>query len=294
VAVDVAGRLREAGVRALLLKGASFADWLYPDGTRVYVDVDLFVPFDRVSASEALLSELGYGLLSAPVDMPADRPIASHWGGPEGGAPIDLHWALPEAGADPRVQWKELSRATDRLTLAGGELETLGEVGRSLLAALHGLRHADLPRPADDLSRALRAADRDTWREAADLARRIDALDGFSAGLRTQPAGAELAESIGVEPPRSTRAVLLTQSPPPGADGLDALFTARGAGARMRLIARTLVPTGRWMRANTAYGRRGGAWLALAYAWHPFGVVARLPAAIRAWRRARSAAGRGR
>jgi Uncharacterised nucleotidyltransferase len=294
VAVDVAGRLRGAGVPALLLKGASFADWLYPDGTRVYVDVDLFVPRDRVEASEALLSELGYGLQASPEDMPADRPIASHWGGPDGGAPIDLHWALPEAGGDPSVQWTELARATDRLTLAGGEVETLGEAGRCLLVALHGVRHADLPRPAEDLARALRVADLDTWREAADLARRIDALDGFSAGLRTQPAGAELAESIGVAAPRSARAILLTQSPPPGADGVDALLTARGARARARLIARTLVPTRRWMRANTARGRRGGAWLALAYAWHPFGVMARLPAALRAWSRARSAAGRGR
>jgi hypothetical protein len=285
----VAGRLRDAGVRALLLKGASFADWLYPEGTRVYVDVDLLVPFDLVKASEGLLSDLGYGLLAAPEDMPADRPIATHWGGPEGGAPIDLHWSLPEAGADPGVQWTELARATDQLALAGGEVETLGEAGRCLLVALHGLRHADLPRPAEDLSRALRVADLDTWRAAADLARRIDALDGFSAGLRTQPAGAELAESIGVEPPRSTRAILLTHSPPPGADGFDALFTARGGGARVRLIARTLVPTRRWMRSNTARGRRGGAWLAMAYAWHPFAVVARLPAALRAWSRAHRA-----
>jgi hypothetical protein len=137
-------------------------------------------------------------------------------------------------------------------------------------------------------------ASRETWASAAELARRIDALEGFSAGLRTLPAGAALAESIGVGPPRSTRAALLTQSPPPGADGLDALATARDARTRARLIARTLVPTRRWMRSSTALGRRGGPWLALAYAWHPAGVAARLPAALRAWSRARSAAGRGR
>jgi hypothetical protein len=257
----------------------------------VYVDVDLLVRPDHVRAAEALLRELGYSQLWAPEDMPADRPIASHWRRSDGGPPIDLHWALPEARADPLVQWEELSRATDRLSLAGGEVETLGEAGRCAMVALHAVRHASLPRPAEDFSRALHMADRAAWASGADLARRIDALDGFSAGLRTVAAGVELAESIGVPPPQSTRAVMLTQSPPPGAEGLDALVTARGAGARVRLIVRTLVPTRRWMRSSTALGRRGGPWLALAYAWHPLGVTARLPAAARAlWRARRVAA----
>ncbi|MEA2418514.1 MAG: hypothetical protein QOE60_720, partial [Thermoleophilaceae bacterium] len=262
VAADVCARLRQAGVRAILLKGASFADWLYPDGTRVYVDVDLLVREDRARAAEALLRELGYSQLWAPEDMPADLPIASHWRRSEGGPPVDLHWALPEARADAAVQWDELTRRTERL----GEIETLGEAGRCVTVALHAARHADLPKPAEDLARALRAADRSTWAEAGELARRIGALDGLSAGLRTQSAGAELADAIGVPPPRSTRAVLLTQSPPPGADGIDALFTAGGARARARLIARTLLPTPRWMRSSTTLGRRGGAaWLVVAY-----------------------------
>jgi hypothetical protein len=161
------------------------------------------------------------------------------------------------------------------------------------MVALHAARHADLPRPAEDLRRAVQVASRETWGEAAELARRLQALDGFSAGLRTLPTGVKLAEAVGVQPPRSTRAVLLTQSPPPGADGLDALVTARSVRAGVELVARTFVPTRRWMRASTALGRRGGPWLGLAYAWHPVGVLARLPAAVRAWWRARrSAAGR--
>jgi Uncharacterised nucleotidyltransferase len=286
VAVDVAGRLRQSGVRAILLKGASFADWLYPDGTRTYVDVDLLVRPDSAPVAEALLRELGYGPLWAPEDMPADLPIASHWRRSDGGPPIDLHWALPEARADPGVQWEQLSRGTDRL----GEIETLGEAGRCVMVALHAARHAGLPRPAEDLARAVHTVSAQTWAEAAGLARSIGAFDGFSAGLRTLAAGVRLAEEIGAVPPRSTRAVLLTQSPPPGADGIDALVTAREAGARGRLIARTLFPTRRWIRSSTALGRRGGAWVVAAYAWHPFGVAARLPAALSAWRRARGAA----
>lgn len=276
-------RLSEIDVRAILLKGASFADWLYPNGARGYVDVDLLVRADAAAAAEALLRELGYSQLWAPEDMPADRPIASHWRRSDGGPPIDLHWALPEAAAPPAVQWAELALGTGRLALRSGAVDTLGEPGRCVMAALHAVRHAGVPRPAEDLKRAVAVAPRETWIEAAALARRIGAADGFSAGLRTVTAGAALAESIGVGAPRSTRAVLLTRSPPPGADGLDALFSAPGARARVRLIARTLVPTRRWIRSSTALGRRGGAWLVAAYAWHPIGVLARLPAAARAW-----------
>jgi Uncharacterised nucleotidyltransferase len=292
VAVEVGALLQASGVRAILLKGASFADWLYPDGARVYVDVDLLVERERAAAAEELLRELGYSQLWAPEDVPADRPIASHWRRADGGPPIDLHWALPEAGATPAAQWAELTRETRRLTIADGELETLGQVASCALVALHAVRHAALPKPAEDLSRAVRIAPRDTWLAAAEFAHRIDATEGFSAGLRTLPAGAALAEAIGVPPPRSTRARLLTQSPPPGADGLDALVTARGARARARLIARTLVPTRRWMRSSTRLGRRGGTWLVGAYAWHPIAVLGRLPAAARAWIRATRSATR--
>jgi hypothetical protein len=282
VASDVVARLRQAGVQAILLKGASFADWLYPDGVRVYVDVDLLVRSERVLAAEALLRELGYEQLWAPEDMPAQRPIASHWRRSDGGPPIDLHWAVPEAAAPPEVQWEELTR--DRVQ---GEIEQLAEPARCVMAALHAARHAGLAKPAEDLSRAVQVAPREAWIAAADLAGRIGALDAFSAGLRTLPAGAALACAIGVRAPQTTRAVLLTQSPPPGADGLDALFTAGDARARARLIARTLVPTRRWMRSSTRLGRHGGlAWLVAAYVWHPVGVLARLPAAARAWVRA--------
>jgi Uncharacterised nucleotidyltransferase len=247
----------------------------------VYVDVDLLVRRDQVPAAEALLRELGYDQLWAPEDMPADRPIASHWRRSDGGPPIDLHWALPEAAAAPDVQWDELTSDT-----VEGEIEQLAEPALCVMAALHAARHAALPRPAEDLSRGLNVASRKTWAAAARLAGRIDALDAFSAGMRTVPAGAALADAIDVSPPRTTRAVLLTQSPPPGADGLDALFTTRGVRARARLIARTLVPTRRWMRSSTRLGRRGGRWLVAAYVWHPIGVLSRLPAAARAWLRA--------
>jgi hypothetical protein len=292
VAVEVAGALEAAGIRAILLKGAAFARWLYADGApRVYVDVDLLVGADRARDAEACLRRLGYGPLWLPRDAPANRPIASHWRRPDGGAPIDLHWALPEADAPATVQWALLTQGTERLALAGGAVETLGEPAQCVMAALHAARHAELARPAADLERALRTANDRTWASAADLARRLDATEAFSAGLRTRPAGVALAESLGVSPPESTRGVLLLQAPPPGTMVLDALVSAPCLRDRARLVARTLFPTRQWMVTNTARGFRGGWWLAASYAWHPIGVLTRIPPAARAWLRARRGLG---
>jgi putative nucleotidyltransferase-like protein len=288
VAVEVVQALKSAGIRAILLKGASFARWLYAYGTpRVYVDVDLLVQEDRAREAEECLRGLGYGPLWLPEDAPADRPIASHWRRADGGAPIDLHWALPEANASPEAQWAELAAAAEPLALPGGQVETLGEVPRCVMAALHAARHAELPQPAEDLDRALRAADRQTWRAATELAWRIDAADAFSAGLRTLPAGVAVARALGIPPPVSTRGVLLQQAPPPGTMVLDALVNARSIRDQARLVLRTVFPTRQWMVTNTARAGRGGLWLVASYAWHPIGVLIRVPPAVRAWLRAR-------
>ena len=59
-AARVAKALGERGIRSLLLKGPSLAQWLYGDGPyRDYVDVDLLVsPEDFVGAGK-VLTELG-------------------------------------------------------------------------------------------------------------------------------------------------------------------------------------------------------------------------------------------
>lgn len=288
VTVEVVHALQAGGIRTILLKGAAFARWLYADGApRAYVDVDLLVREDAVREAEECLRRLGYGRLWQPADAPADRPIASHWRRPDGGPPIDLHWALPEADAESTAQWDVLAPGVEWLELADGEVQMLGEVARCVMVALHAARHAGLPRPAADLERALRLAGEATWAAAAELARRLDAAEAFSAGLRTLPAGTVMAESLGVPPPSSTRGVLLLQAPPPGTMVLDALASSPSALDRARLVFRTLLPTRQWMVTNTARAGRGGRWLAASYAWHPIGVLIRVPPAVRAWRRAR-------
>jgi putative nucleotidyltransferase-like protein len=292
VTVEVVTALGALGIRAILLKGAAFTRWLYADGApRTYVDVDLLVREDRAREAEDCLRALGYEPLWLPEDAPANRPIASHWRRPAGGAPIDLHWALPEAEAPAMVQWEVLAAGAEPLALAGGEVEMLGEAPRCVMVALHAARHAGLPRPAADLERALRLADERTWAAAWELARAIGAAEGFSAGLRTLPAGVAMAEALGVAPPSSTRGVLLVQAPPPGTMVLDTLVEASSWRERARLAFRTIFPTRQWMVTNTARAGRGGWWVAASYAWHPIGVLIRVPPAARAWLRARRGMG---
>jgi hypothetical protein len=45
------------------------------------------------------------------------------------------------------------------------------------------------------------------------------------------------------------------------------------------------------MVTNTARAGRGGWWVAASYAWHPIGVLIRVPPAARAWLRARRGMG---
>jgi hypothetical protein len=86
----------------------------------------------------------------------------------------------------------------------------------------------------------------------------------------------------------SASAILMATTAAPGALALEAFAGAPTMRRRVWLALRTLFPTRRWMSAQTARGGRGGAWLALSYAWHPIGVLLRAAPAFRAWRRARA------
>jgi hypothetical protein len=285
----VLSALAADGVRAILLKGPALARWLYADGTpRPYVDADLLVDPRRVIDAERCLGRLGFAKVCGPEDMPGWYPPESEWTGSGEGEVIDLHWGLGGAGASDDVVWAALSVNTERLVVAGVEVQALGRPALALHVALHAAKHATLPKPRVDLARALHAADRGTWEAAAALAWRLGAQDMFVAGLRLEPAGARLAAWLGMTGNASATSILMATSAAPGALALEAFATAT-LRTRVWLALRTLIPTRRWMIMHTARGGRGGAWLAASYAWHPIAVTLRAGPAWRAWRRARAA-----
>ena len=127
------------------------------------------------------------------------------------------------------------------------------------------------------------------------MARRIDAVPAFAAGLRFNPAGARLAERLelpGQRPP----AVAVRAGPDiPVAITLENLTSEQPLRTRARLLLRALVPPPRYIRAWST--RRMSAWpaplrqgplgLVLAYLWRPVWIFLRLPKAIAAVRGAR-------
>lgn len=294
--------LRSAGVRTMLLKGPAIARWLYDDpGLRGYADVDLLV--ERRHEEEAMRALGGLGFrdrlassterdasphareLRAPLGPASGMRTAAGRGQPE--IEIDLHTSFHGVHAPAEEFWRELNSGAEAIPISGTPVPVPGEPARAMIVGLHAA--AAKPgneRPLADLDRALERLDDDLWREAYALARRLDATPAFLAGLSMRPAGRELGERLGFEgEPDET--IRLRAAGPPVAGGLERLSRTPGAGAKLRLVAREVFPTSEFMPLWSPLARRGRVGLALAYAYRPLWLLARLPAAAAALRRAR-------
>ena len=288
VTAEVTSELRAAQVRCLLLKGPVIALWLYPRGTaRTYVDTDLLVDSDDVGRAEEVLGRLGFAPRLEPQDTPGWQRPSREWLRAADDANVDLHRTLAGVGVEPAVMWRALTRDTEGIVVGGREIETLGVPARALHVALHAVQHGSgAPTPLEDLRRAIESLDATVWDAAAALAAEVAARGALAAGLRLLPQGAALAARLDLPEP-SVEATLLATTPPPVAVALIHFGELPGAGARIRFIARKLVPTPRYMRAWSPLARRGPAGLVLAYLWRPLWLVRHTPAGFRAWHRAR-------
>jgi Uncharacterised nucleotidyltransferase len=286
---EVVSKLRTAGVQPVLLKGPSIASWLYADGTpRPYRDTDLLVAPHALRATSRALHGLGFreqpGASSQTWFRRSDRSV------------VDLHETLFGVEAAKDDAWLVLSEGTETMRVGALEVETLGRPARLLYVVLHAAQHEShrFDQPRKDLERALYQTEDMTWKEAADLARRLRAVPTFAAGLRLLPDGASLADRMGLLDERPLMLSLRQGARRSPVVTLERLATTPGIRARLALLVRRLAPPPDYMRWR--YPRlavRGLAGLALAYLWRPFSTAVRLPAAIVAWRRARRA-GRNR
>jgi hypothetical protein len=278
-----------AGIPSILLKGPSFAGWLYPEGGRPSVDVDLLVPPEGFDDAEAVLA--GGGFVHAPLDdLEGDKPWHAHaWYRERDGANIDLHRTLLGLRKAPRDVWGILEEHTVALSLGGQDVRVLDEVARCLHVALHvaqGGTSTDKARR--DLARALAVAPPSAWTDAAALADTLDGRAAFSAGLRADEGrGAALAERLGLPDRFDPELELRRRNAPPEAVGLAWFLSLPTLRARLRWLRVKLLPPRAFMEAWDARTGEGGLALVLAYPRRWCWLAARLPGALRQWRDAR-------
>lgn len=291
-AVEISRSFHEAGVDHLLLKGPAIAGWLYGDDeVRAYGDADFLVARQDWDRAIGVLKREGFEDALARMGHPRMESFHSHPWASKGRPDVDMHATLEGLGADMEIVWRELSVEREPLRLADGEVEMLAEPGRLLHVALHVAQHRD-GKAVIDLERALARVGDERWTEAAELAERVDGMAAFLSGLRVLERGEALVQRLGLRDVHSVQ-TLLRADQVPLAEGLHELSSTPGWRAKLRLLLGELAPSPEFMRWWSPLARRGHGGLVAAYLWRPIYLVSRLPAALRAFVRARRDASGG-
>jgi hypothetical protein len=263
--------LRERGLQALLIKGPSTDRWLYaPDAVRLYGDVDVVVAPDAYVAAERALSTVGFvnrydGSAPPWAEEHADMWVSDRWP-----LPVDLHRRLWGFEAPAGDVWQALWASREALSLEAGDVLVPGVAERFLITVLHAAHHVTAEKPLEDLRRALLRVDDATAARGAALARQLQALNGFAAGLDLQPEGRALRERLGLaDVDAHMRHVHpLVWDAPATAEGFLRLADARGLRAKAALARRELLPSATFMRLQSTQrdvAARGRGGLVAAY-----------------------------
>ena len=219
---------------------------------------------------------------------------AENWRRPEG-AVVDLHWTLVGAHANPSRVWEVIRSRTQARRIVDLEVMVPSAALRPLLVALHAGQHGrEFGRTLDDLERALEIASDEDWRVAAVLAREMDAVEAFAAGLRLSPAGSRVAETLALPKQTSVATELRSATPVPTSTGYEWLAKTPGFFSRIRLLWFKLIPPAAFMRDWHPLARRGRIGLVLAYLYRPLWLAWWAPRGYLAWRRAKRASERSR
>lgn len=286
--VEVFDAFAGASIEAILLKGPAIAGWLYAEGEiRAYGDGDFLVARANWEAASAVLRELGFQEDIARLEHPNLESFASYpWGRQSDGVgvqSIDMHATLAGIGANFPQVWSVLSSGTAEIAIAGRRVSILGEPARATHIALHAAHHHK-GKPMLDLERALERLGDELWREAAEVARSLEATAAFATGLRLTPSGSALARRLGVHEAHSVAATLKVANVPLS-EGLEQLTTTPGVRAKLALTWSELVPTPDFLRWwSPALATRGPLGLAAAYVWRFGWLIGHLPRALLAWR----------
>jgi hypothetical protein len=284
-AVTTVRLLRAAGVPSVLLKGPATASRLYAShpGVRRYSDVDLLVAPASFERAQDVLLDHGYASLAEGCRSDDFSWHERPWRVPgDGELTIDLHRGFAGVG-DADAFWTEISSATEDLALAGGHVPVPNIAGTALVVALHAAAPARVMKPRTDLLRALDLLSDQVWRDAAAASERCGASSAFGAGLHLVPAGAALADRLGLRSAGSASEWVQARCGTQTAQGLAALADQPTAGAAVQHIGyllRRLVPSPNALRLNVPLARRGRIGLLLAYGARSGRVVWELPRTV--------------
>lgn len=286
-AAEVCAAFKTAGIESILLKGRSFAVWLYEsDGDRSYDDVDILVNPLMEREAGAVLTALGYREVMAGSGFGEGEGHASPWIHEERKCTIDLHRTLAGVRISPDRCWQILRDHTSPLRVAGESVLQLDEPARALHLALHLLD--SWPGKAaveEDLRRALLRAGDPAWLAAAVLARELGCVAAFRAALGTQPEGGRLIEvlpSVGL----GTADRLRLAGRPATALSFATLAETRDWPERARYVMRRLWPSKAYLRRWEPEANRGVVARARARTRVVLGSLRKAPSGYRAWRRA--------
>lgn len=288
VTAEVTAALGAAGIPTIVVKGPAISTWLYAaEGTRLYGDTDLLLREADWERAAGVLGALGFEDDLAPLGHPRMESAAGHlWVRRRDGAEVDLHQTLFGIGAAPAELWRRFSASAIRERVGGAEVSMPSYPARLLHVALHAVQHGgDAAKPLADLERALAVAPEETWRRAHELARDLRAAEGFAAGLRLAPGGAEMLARLGAGQAAGAEATLRIEGVPL-AEGFEQLARAGGPRAKLGLLARELFPSRAFMRWWSPLARRGNRGLAFARAWRLVWLGYRAIPGYLAWRRA--------
>jgi hypothetical protein len=289
--VEIVATLRAEGIRAILLKGAATAHWLYADPLqRPYWDIDLLVSPADFAPAEAVLARRGFDVALATTRAAEKSYNERHWF--RGGILVDLHHALYWPTLDASDVWRILTDRSEVLELAGGKVEVLAEPARALLLCMHAAQHGrEWDQPMFDLSLALDQVELATWREAMRLAVCLGAGDTVTVALRLVDGGEALAKALSVPTKLRTELWLRAEFEQTTSAGFMRLVKAGSWRERIVMLAHKLLPTPGYIRTWKPLACRGTWGLLLAYLWRPFWVAWHAPrgvsAVARAWLRSR-------
>jgi len=137
---EIAAAFRAAGVPAAVLKGADFADHLYPDPSlRLFTDLDLLVSRQYLGDAERILPEFGYVPQQAAMKYDAGYGERSWVRADRQEGTLEVHWNLvnsPTLRRGVSLSWEDL--AFEKSEEAEDGLLRPTTPARLLIAAVHG------------------------------------------------------------------------------------------------------------------------------------------------------------